>query len=286
VEVYGDILFLINMGMDALCLLLTAKLLHIPQGVGRWMLASALGGVYAVAALFLEVGQPWGMVLDLGVCCVMCLVAFGKKKSMVKIPLYSLVFMATSMVMGGMMTALYQLLGRAGVAQWLPGGDDGLSSVAFVLLAGLGGIFTHTWSRIFKKAQTTKVCTLAVTLEGKSVTLSAMVDIGNLLKDPMGGGVVIPVNTTAIQPILSAELQAYLEKQTSDDVLWTLPEAHRLRLIPTHTATGEGMLIAFRPDKITVTPEEKTPYQVMALIAPMELSAAPAEALIPSELLH
>ena len=286
VEVYGDILFLINAGMDALCLLLTAKLLHIPQRMWRWMLASVCGGVYAVAVLWMDVAQPWGFVIDMSVCLLMCGLAFGRRGELGRLCLYAVVYTAISMVMGGVMTALYQMLRRMGVAAWLPGGDDGISSLAFVLLAGLGGIFTHIWGRFFKKQQRTKSCVLTITMGERQVTLSAMVDSGNLLQDPMGGGLVIPVKTQATLPLLSPRLQDLLTRQEKfDDALWEIPEASRIRLIPTGTAMGQGILVALRPDIILLTPEGESPYAVKALIAPTPLPEAPADALIPLDLL-
>lgn len=285
VDVYGDILFLINGGMDALCLALTAKLLHIPYKTGRWLLASALGGVYAVGALLVSIGQPWAVVVDLAVCLLMCALSFGRKGELRRLPLYAVVYMAISMVMGGVMTALYQLLCRAGVAQWLPGGEDGLSSVAFVLLAGLGGLFTHLWGRFFKKSHTARACTLTVRMGRATVTLTGMVDSGNLLRDPMGGGLVIPVKGQAILPILSQEMRDFLAtRATGGGEMWRFPEASRIRLIPTGTATGEGMLLGIRPDEIILTPEGKAPYAVKAIIAPTSLPESPADALVPAEL--
>ena len=286
VEVYGDILFLINAGMDGLCLLLTAKLMHIPQKTWRWLTASAVGGMYAVAVLWMNVGQPWGFLIDMLVCLLMCGISFHHKGSMQRIPLYGVVYMALSMVMGGVMTALYQLLRRAGIAAWLPGGDDSISSVAFVLLAGLGGLMTHGWSQFFKKKHITKTCTLTIRVGERVVTISGMEDSGNLLRDPMGGGVVIPVKTQAVIPLLSYQMQTLLAKQDiGSETLWELPEAHRIRLIPTGTATGEGMMLALRPDEILLQQDSKAPYAVKALIAPTSLPQSPTDALLPSDLI-
>ena len=78
--VYGDLFFLINFSMDFLCLFLVAKLLSRPLSTLRLSLASALGGVYSVGALFLPEGLL-GIILDL-VCCIgICLIAFAAKEN-------------------------------------------------------------------------------------------------------------------------------------------------------------------------------------------------------------
>lgn len=52
--VYADILFFINFCIDFICLYLSAKLCACPAGIARTALGSALGGLYAVAALALD----------------------------------------------------------------------------------------------------------------------------------------------------------------------------------------------------------------------------------------
>lgn len=284
-EVYGDLLFLVNAGMDCLCLCLTARLLHRPLALWRLLLSSALGGVYAVLVLLWDVGQPWALLIDLGVCLLMCLVALGKKGKG-GILLSGGVYLAASMVLGGVMTGLYHLLNRAGLPALLPDGEESLSSVAFVILAGGGGLVTYGWGRFFRRTQRVRMCTLNVTIDGKKASVSGMVDSGNLLKDPMGGGLVIPVRMEAVAELLSPDMRKLLsaEKRTLAG-LENIAEARRLRLIPAGTATGEGLLMAITPDTVTVAPEGKPPHTVKALIAPLPLSGAPADAMVPEELM-
>ena len=81
-------------------------------------------------------------------------------------------------------------------------------------------------------------------------------------------------------------MQALLSKQDiGSESLWELPEAHRVRLIPTDTATGEGMMIALRPDEILLHINDKSPYAIKALIAPTTLPESPTDALLPSDLM-
>ena len=57
-DVYADLLFLVNFSMDFLCLYLSIKLLHLPRVRWRMLSAAALGGVYSVVALLLSV-ESW-----------------------------------------------------------------------------------------------------------------------------------------------------------------------------------------------------------------------------------
>ena len=77
--VYADLLFLVNFSMDLLCFFVTGRLLHKDTRMWRMIVASALGGVYSVAVLFLPLGTLTAVLLDLLFCAFMCLCAFGIK---------------------------------------------------------------------------------------------------------------------------------------------------------------------------------------------------------------
>lgn len=284
VDVYVDILFLVNLGMDALCLIVTGRLLHRRSSMLRLLLSAALGGVYGVVALFWEVGSIPALLLDVAVCFLMCGLAFGKAK----LPITGGVYALTSMVMGGIMTALYHWLNRAGASELLPGGEEGLSSVAFVLLALLGGLFTALWGRIFRRAESRRASRvlLTVTVEGHTFTADGMIDSGNLMTDPLSGLPVVAVRETLLLPLLSPRLQVLLgTTPLPADELTELPEAGRLHLIPADTATGQGLLVAIRPESLIISDGGSAPRSIRALITPVPLEGAPADAMVPSSLL-
>ena len=52
-EVYIDLYFLVNAGMDFLCLMISAAILHRQPKGWRCILGAILGGVYACMALLL-----------------------------------------------------------------------------------------------------------------------------------------------------------------------------------------------------------------------------------------
>ena len=141
VEVYADLLFLLNAGMDALCFCLTGKLLHRPMSALRIAAGAVLGGIYAVASLLFDVGAAVALGLDVAVCLLICLIALGRRSGGWRGFLTATgTYFLLSMVLGGVMTALYHL-DEAG-AEKLSGGDLGpLPPTAVALLGTLGG----TW---------------------------------------------------------------------------------------------------------------------------------------------
>lgn len=293
VEVYADLLFLINTGMDGLCLLLTGRLLHRRVRPWRVIWGAALGGVYAVAALLLpDMGQALSLLTDAGVCIAMCGVVFGeRRRGWLRWLLGAAgVYFLLSMALGGVMTALYHLLNRAGLPslldELLPGGGDGLGSWLFLLLALVGGAVSLWGGRLARRSQAIRVCAVTVELDGQTAHLRGMVDSGNLLRDPMSGRAVICGETSALRSILSPPLLAVLEGAPPGAVTLSPTDARRVRVIPAKTATGSGMLCGFLPDRVTVTPEgEEEGREVDAVVAVTAIPIEWAEALVPSVLL-
>ena len=291
VEIYADLLFLINGGMDGLCLLLTGRLLHRKTLPWRVFLAAVVGGLYAVVALFTQVGAGMSLLLDGLVCLLMCGMVFsGRGSGGVKGLLLSTgVYFFLSMALGGIMTALYYLLNRAGAADILPfltEESDGPTSWLFLLLALLGGGLSLWGGRLTRRAKRITFCTVTVELGNKRVDLRGMVDSGNLLRDPMGGRVVVCVEKDAITPILSPTLGQVMDGIPPHRAHLTLSESKRVRIIPTATATGSSLLYGFLPDRILLTSEgEKQGREVDAVVAVTRIQTDGVDALIPSELI-
>jgi sigma-E processing peptidase SpoIIGA len=266
--VYGDLLFLINGGMDCLCFLLTARLLHRRLSTPRLLIGSALGGVYAVVALLIEVGQVPALLIDIAVCLLLCVLVFpgepGHRQSWL---LAAGVYLLVSLLMGGAITGLYNLLNRLELGRWLnQAGADGPTAWLFTLLALGSGLLAAAGGRLFGARHTDPV-TVEVTLHKRTVSLAGMVDSGNLLTDPVGGLPVVPVSREALRPLLSPALMAILEDSPPRlEALTKFPEARRIRLIPTTTATGQGLLVGVHG------PKGDRVRQVDALVAPTDLT--------------
>ena len=278
-EVYADLYFLVNASMDLLCLLITSTLLHRRTRRWRALLGAALGGVYAVAALVLEMGGAWGLLCDAAAALAVCGAVFAGRGSRPSALLQAAaVFALTSVLMGGVMTALFAWLNRLQLPlESLQG--DGLSVWMFALLAAVSGVLTLRGGRFLGRSRRTRSVTLLVTLFGKTVSLRAMVDSGNLLRDPVSGRSVIVVEREKLRPVLPPAFFREGRRWIPDH-----DTARRVRLIPAQTATGPGMLTAFLPEALTVTDRHGS-LPSDYLLAPVELGgrAQGFDALIPAD---
>lgn len=286
IEVYADLLFLVNAGMDWMCFTLTGWVLHRKLSGWRTAIGAALGGMYAVASLLFDVGRTTALGLDLAVCLLICAVVFAEiPPSGREIGAATATYFVLSMLLGGVITALYNLLNRLRLPEHLPSDEEGPSAWLFVILALTGSAITLWGGRAFRRSTSVRLCSVTVTLDGRQVTLEGMVDTGNLLRDPLSGRAVICAEKAKLSAILSPALTRALESGGIES-LTSHADAKRFRLIPAGTATGQGILTGFLPDRVVISYTRKSREETRSVDAVIACTAlTDTEALVPAELI-
>lgn len=283
--VWGDLLFFVNFCMDFQCLFLTSRLLRRPFSVWRGAVASAVGALYAVAALFWQGGGLPALLADLGVGLLMCLGTFLEKNLKIRRILVPFgVYFVVSFAVGGAMSGMAALLSRVE----LPLDASGeVSSPMFFLLAAAGGAVTLLWGRFCQRRAKGTRALLRITLEGRERTLRCMVDTANLLQDPVSGKCVVIVAEGLAEALLPLALCDAV-RAGDPAALTALPVSlsRRVRLLPAATVTGRGLLLAVLPDAALVdTGEGPQPVELLLAFAPLAGNTDDTEALLPAELL-
>ena len=112
-DVYADLLFLINFSMDYLCLYICAKIMRRKMRLPRMLIASIIGGIYSVVSLFIPSQSIISLIIDALVCIVMCAIVFSEpSRRAASTLLCSFLYVGISMMTGGCMTAIFNLLNR------------------------------------------------------------------------------------------------------------------------------------------------------------------------------
>ena len=220
-EVYLDLIVILNFLVDFLLLLGTNRLSGFPLSAKRCALASGLGGIYSGACMlpgFRFLGNTLWRIVSLS---LMAVIAFGWNRSAVK---RGGVFVLLSMALGGIAVSfgkgefLTLVLAAAGV--WL------LCRIAFGDTVG-GREYVP----------------ITLTYGGNTASVTALRDSGNTLRDPITGEAV-----TVLSPDLGEKLGIPGEV-LRDPAGAMLPG---LRLIPARTVGGGGLLAAVRCDSVTI----------------------------------
>ena len=285
-DVYADILFLINFSMDYLCLYICARVLHRRIMLGRTVIAAAVGGLYSVIALFLPLQAAWGVVADGIVCAVICAIAFVEKgRGMGSFLATAFLYVGISMMTGGCMTAIFNLLNKLELPLESVASDN-LSTYLFAILAVIAGLISLKSGQVISRKSTVRECKLYVKICGEDFEFSGFADSGNLVREPISGRPIIFLERAVIEKKMSLDFLDKYSKGELSDV-----SAHRkLFLISFRTASGSSMTAALRPDSIRLEFAEakRNPRSISpdVLVSPIPLgkSAQGYNAIIPAEI--
>lgn len=252
--VYIDVLFLLNLVVDYLLLLASARITGELISRLRLALGALLGAVYA-AALFLP-GCGWlsHPVCKICAAVLMVLVSFGKSPRLLRL---LLVFFGTSAALGGVVLAL-QFLGAGGLTfengVLYTGFDVRLLLVTAILCYAVLSLVFGRAARHGGKRQ--DLCSARLVLGEKILTLTVLIDTGNTLTDPTNNRPVMVAEARAMRELLPegidpADPVGSLER-LEDGML-----RQRFRLLPYRAVGVEyGMLLAVRMDRVILGKRE------------------------------
>ncbi len=267
--VYIDELFLLNLAVDYFLLLGTAKLCALPYRRGRFLAGAALGAGWCCASLFPGMGFLDAALMRPVLAMAMTVAAFGGERRLTRC---FLSFLGVSALFGGAVyaAALYRGSGGPGPGR-LMHLDMRVLAAAFALCwAAVSLVFRRTVKNAERR-------TYDVTVEhrGRAVSFRALADTGNGLVDPVSGCAVLVAEAGALAGLFSPGEAALLRTSPID----ALPAIAGARLIPYAGVDGAGgLLLAFRPDRITVDGE--TRHDLIAAVAPVPLGRDGYEAIL------
>ena len=287
-DVYVDLLFLINLSMDYICLYACTKIMRKKLVFWRLLIAAAIGGIYSVISVFLPFSVPINLVFDALFCLVICAIAFSEKGRRIRSTLLcGFLFVGISMMMGGVMTAIFNALNRLELPLDSIDGD-GISTYLFAIIAAVAGFITMRSGKIIAKKSDIKECRLFLSVMGKQGEFFALSDSGNLVKDPISGKSIVLIDRKLLSDLIDIKI---FDDFSSGKLNQPPKGVPPMRLIPINTAGGRSFLCAIPPDKLSteiVTKKNKTlKLELDALIAPADIgkSAEGYGAIVPSEIL-
>lgn len=226
-EVYLDLVMLLNFWVDFMLLLGTNRLAGFPARPWRCAASALLGAVYSGACLlpgFRFLGNPLWRLVSL---CLMGMMAFGSDGSALK---RSGIFLLLSMAMGGIALCV--------------GRGDMLSlalCAAFCLLLSVVSFGGQVGGRVYVPVK--------IAYQGNTASLIALKDTGNALRDPVTGEQVLIISPEVACRLTGLTVQQ-LQRPLETMVLRPVPG---LRLIPYHSVgNAGGLLLAKRFEDVTI----------------------------------
>ena len=263
--IYLDVVLIENLCMNYIILFATGYILKIEIKHIRLIISALLGGIYSVAA-YLQILEIYSnILLKIILSIVMVYIAYNSKniKQIIKQLLF---FYLITFVFGGCAFALLyfikpeQILMRNGVY-------IGTYPLKIVILGGIVGFtltviaFKYAKMKINKKNM---FCELEIYFENKKINTLALIDTGNMLKDPITSMPVIVVEKSILKNVLPDIIIDNLNKIIGGDVPKEVYEDKNLnyitkfRVIPFSSIGKEnGLLLGFKSNKIKISTQEE-----------------------------
>ncbi len=252
--IYADVLLVVNWIVNHLLLLAAGKLTGRDVKIWRLWCASLAGSAYAVAALYAPLSFAFSLPARLVFGLLMVAFSFPNQKGLAYVAVAAGFFLCSALTAGTAYGLLHSGAARALRASLLGQSDPVVNwwivalSLAllsgFPLVARMGG---------YRPGGALPLLTIELMVQGRSVGLTALVDTGNNLRDPVSGLPVVVVDWESVRNVMPKETAAFFQS-TWDSIPAGLADTavgRRLRLIPFESLSGRrGVLPGFRPDQI------------------------------------
>lgn len=258
--VYIDVLLLENIAINFVILAVTSHFSRAKAGVGRLLLGALVGAVYVVVAFCPGFETFFTLIAKILLSLVIVSVTFWPEKIYGFIRI-TMIFYLVSFVFGGAAFGLFYFLNVEGSIY------NGIYYITNFPLKTLiiSSVFAYIVIRVswdFVKGRITNeniMVPLSIRFNEEAVSMTALIDTGNSLKDPITNLPVIVVEFDVIKELMPQEIsQIFFESAENDlevlsKAVLNTSWAKRFRLIPfTSLGTENGMLTGFKPDEVEV----------------------------------
>ncbi len=247
--VYADVIFLINFISAYIMLYILGKAINkVRIRKKRLFLASVLGAAGAAVVFCVEMPTALSYLTRILAVFLMIFTAFFEQRKQLLNQMLWLVLMSGIMIFSMMLiTALIKntvsVVIKAGIVYF------DIPPKVFLFAFILSYFVLIFFLKVFKNRKNKKYYIMSVTHNDKTVTVTALFDSGNLLKEPVTGKYVSILEWDYVKKLFGAEYEfSDIENHAEEMKLWVIPF--------NSLGNSSGMLFAFLADNITI-PEEK-----------------------------
>lgn len=263
ITIYLDMIFLENLIMNAIILYATAIILKIKPKFIRILMSSGIGSLYAIISYITQL-QIYALIISKVILAIIMVYVAFNPQTIKKMWKQLLIFYLTSFVFGGVSLYLIYVIKPQNILM-----KNGMFAGEYALkVIMLGAILAFCIIKLSIKIIKTKLnpkdmyCKIKLKLNGKQVETKAMIDTGNLVKEPITNTPVVIVESSLLYDILPKEILNNLESILCGE-LSQIPEEiqmqyiSKLKCIPfASLGKQNGMLVGIRADEIEVENED------------------------------
>lgn len=256
--IYIDIIFLENLFMNFIILFATGIILKTKFKIFRSLLASALGGIYAIILYTSKMQIYSNIFLKIILSLSMVEIAFNLKtiKSFFK---HLVIFYLTSFTFGGVAFALIYFVKPRNIL-FKNGKLVGVYPMKMILIGGIIGFIIIVFSFKNIKKRFTKediLCKIIIEINNEAITVEAIIDTGNFLRDPISKSPVIVVNKEALRQILPDKILDNTKDIIEGKNIEIDEYIGKIRIIPFSSIGKEnGILLGIKANQTVIEYQE------------------------------
>lgn len=263
--VYLDVVFFENVLMNYIIIYATGVAVKEKLSKIRIIISSIIGAIYTIIMYLNIIPIYSNFIMKLVLSIVIVYIAF-KPKSFKKLIKNLTIFYLVSFVFGGCVFALMYFI-QPQLAQIRNGVFVGAYPLKVALI---GGVISFIIIQISFKIVKTKlskkdmIYQIEITINNKSIKTKALLDTGNLLKEPITGLPVVVVEHTCLYSVLPTEILDNIEKILGGDTDELIANKEfsqiisRFRMIPfSSLGKQNGLLLGIKSDCINIEIDEK-----------------------------
>ena len=242
--IYIDIYFLINFTVDLLSIYYSCMLSKLRCGIRRMIIAAAVGGSYAVLFILLFENSVWMYPISFLILTVIVLIVAFRVSFYRKLK-YAISYLLFQLLVGGIVYYGYCWLSERitkETANSLGANNKKLLILALLVLLAFGLI--RLICAFFLNAKSEISATVEISFGEKTETVEALVDSGNLVKDPLDKSPVMFITFKKARSLIA------LPQNLDEYDKLTMDLKKKIRVIP---ITGGGrirLFYGFKPDGI------------------------------------
>lgn len=263
--IYLDIIFLENFILDLILLYAVGIETKSKIKFYRIIIASILGSIYAIILYIVKNEFLYSIVMKSMLSMVMVYVSFETKgfKDLLKKMLY---FYLTSFVFGGGALALIYIV-NTGKISIQNGQIQGSYTILTIMIGIIIAFITIIIAFRLKKNKISKddlMCNIEIKINNKEVKTKAMIDTGNLLKEPITNIPVIVVEHTLLKKIIPNEILDNIDNILGGDLSGISESIKnqyilKMKVLPfTSLGKQNGMLLGIKAQELKIEETNET----------------------------
>lgn len=248
---YVDIIFLENVFMNSIILLATGIILKDKTKIIRNLISSSIGAVYAIIIYTSHIELYSNIFLKIMLSLVIVYISFKPQntKSMLK---HIIIFYLTSFTFGGVAFSLLYFV-RPQDILFQNGVLAGTYPIKMILAGGIVGFaivvisFKNIKGKLNKKDM---YCNVKLCERENKKVITAIIDTGNFLKDPITKIPVIVAEINSLDGLFPSEILHNASKIINGGDIDLGEYASKIRVIPFKSlGKDNGLLLGIKIDK-------------------------------------